>query len=79
MMSQTQPAMNKIPLILSSLYLVQCASQYVTPGRPLKAADKGKILSERYYEINGVRKVERRIVVATQPKLETRLETKILP
>jgi hypothetical protein len=71
--------MNQIPLILSSLCLVQCASQHVPPGRPLTAADKGKILSVRYYEINGIRKVERWIIVTTQPKLETRLETEILP
>ncbi len=77
---QTQPvSMPKIFIILSSLCLVQCAAQRVDPGRPLTRADAGKVISERFYEINGVRKVDRRIIVTTTPRLETRIETQILP
>lgn len=71
--------MIKLLFIFSSLCLVQCTTSRVDPNRPPTPADEGKVISERYYEINGVRKVERRIVVTTTPRLETKLVTKILP
>ena len=70
--------MTKLIIVLSSLCLAQCTCPRVDPNRPLTPADEGKVISERYYEINGVRKVERRILVTTRPRLETRLETRIL-
>jgi hypothetical protein len=71
--------MTKLVFILSSLCLVQCTTSRVDPSRPITKADEGKVISERYYEINGVRKVERRIIVTATPRLETKLVTKILP
>jgi hypothetical protein len=70
--------MTKLIVVLGCLCLVQCTSSRVDPNRTLTPADEGKVISERYYETNGVRKVERRIIVTTQPRLETRLETRIL-
>ena len=63
-----------LPLVL----LVQCTTQTVDPNRPLTSEDAGKILSERYYEVDGVRKRERHIIVATSPQLETRIQTDYL-
>ncbi|MBL9181800.1 MAG: hypothetical protein JNN17_06645 [Verrucomicrobiaceae bacterium] len=71
--------MTKLVFILSSLCLVQCTTSRVDPSHPVTKADEGKVISERYYEINGVRKVERRIIVTATPRLETKLVTKILP
>lgn len=56
--------------------LAQCAHQ--SEPRYLTNQDSGRVISERYYEIDGVRKVERRILVAATPRYETRLETRIL-
>jgi hypothetical protein len=44
----------------------------------LTNTDSGKVLSERFYEVNGVRKVDQRILVTATPQLETRLVTKVL-
>ena len=63
-------------LAFTAVSLCQCAHQ--PSERYLTNADSGKVINERYYEIDGVRKVERRILVATTPRLETRLETRIL-
>lgn len=70
--------MKTLLLCLASACLVQCTHRVADSTRPLTSADNGKILSERYYEIGGVRKVERRIIMTTTPRLETRLETEIL-
>ena len=70
----------KAILILPILALASCSTtEVVDPNRPLTAADNGKVINERIYETNGVRKRERRILVTTTPKLETPLETVILP
>jgi len=60
-------------LIVAVVALVQCSHQpYLTN------ADSGKVVGERYYEVDGVRKVERRILVTATPRYETKLETRIL-
>lgn len=60
-------------LIVAVVALVQCSHEpYLTN------ADSGKVVGERYYEVDGVRKVERRILVATTPRYETRLETQVI-
>ena len=63
-------------LVLTAVCLSQCAHQ--PSERYLTNADSGKVISERYYEIDGVRKVERRILVASRPRLETRLDPRIV-
>lgn len=69
--------MNKLLLIVSTYGLLQCTN-HVDASRPLTPSDSGKVISERYYEVGGVRKVERRIIVTTQPQLETKLVTETL-
>lgn len=64
--------MNKLILVVMSAGLVQCAGTSSSGPRP------GQVINERYYEINGVRKVERRVVVTTTPVLETTLVTEVL-
>ncbi|MBK8094916.1 MAG: hypothetical protein IPK32_23835 [Verrucomicrobiaceae bacterium] len=66
-------------LALASMCLLQCAPSKVSPNQPLSDKSNGKVLNERFYEVNGVRKVERRIIVSTTPKLETKVVTEILP
>lgn len=63
-------------LAFSAVCLSQCAHQ--PSERYLTNEDSGKVISERYYEINGVRKVERRILVTATPRLETRVDARIL-
>ncbi len=75
--------MTKLIVILSSLCLAQCAGSHrvdskTNPNRTITEADVGKVISERYYEIDGVRKVERRTVISVKPRLETRLDGRIL-
>ena len=65
-----------IVLFLAVSCLVQCSNQ--PSQRYLTNADSGKVIHERYYVIDGVRKVERRILVTATPRYETRLETTIL-
>ncbi|MBL9133205.1 MAG: hypothetical protein JNG86_18490 [Verrucomicrobiaceae bacterium] len=64
--------MKNILLLIASAALVQCANTSSGTLRP------GQVINERYYEVNGVRKVEQRVVVATTPRLETRLVTRVL-
>jgi hypothetical protein len=64
--------MKTILLLIVSSALVQCAHTSSGTLRP------GQVINERYYEINGVRKVERRVVVNATPVLETRLVTRVL-
>ena len=63
----------KLINIISSCCLVQCTNSHVDINRPLIKQDEGKVIRERCYEISGSRNVERRIVVATTPRLETKL------
>lgn len=66
-------------LALASMFLLQCAPSKVAPNEPLTNKSIGKVHHERYYEVNGVRKVERHIIVTATPKLETKVVTEILP
>lgn len=63
-------------VLVSVVCLAQCT--HLSEPRYLTNQDSGRVISERYYEIDGVRKVERRILVAATPRYETRLETRIL-
>jgi hypothetical protein len=65
-----------VTTVLAAACLAQCAHQ--SEQRYLTNQDSGKVISERYYEIDGVRKVERRILVTATPRYETKLETRIL-
>jgi len=70
--------MQRIALVLASLLFVQCTHTVVAPGQTPPETAVGKVINERYYEIDGVRKVERRILVSTQPYV-TKLVTQRLP
>jgi hypothetical protein len=69
--------MQRIALVLASLLLVQCTHTVVEPGQPAPETAVGKVINERHYEINGIRKVERRILVSTRPYV-TKLVTQTL-
>ncbi len=70
--------MQRIALVLASLLLVQCTHTVVEPGQTPPETAVGKVINERHYKINGIRKVERRILVSTQPYV-TKLVTQRLP
>jgi hypothetical protein len=65
-----------VTTVLAAACLGQCAHQ--SEQRYLTNQDSGKVISERYYEVDGVRKVERRILVTATPRYETKLETHII-
>ncbi len=75
---QPTPAMTNKALILAFTAFSLCQCAYQPSERYLTNADSGKVISERYYEIDGVRKLERRILVTATPSLETKVVTRIL-
>ncbi len=70
--------MKHIILTLAALCLTQCVNTIDPTSRQLTNADAGKVIDERYYEVNGRRKVDRRVIVNTKPRLETKIVTQWL-